>query len=145
MTMVLDRHRILGEHLRHTPRINFDSLVVTRETWRFDPSHLAFAFESDEVARYVAARRWWREAALPPQVFVRTRLEDKPFYVSVDSPFSVSVLGKAIRRLEREAVDSPSPIAFSEMLPRPDQCWLADAEGNKYSSEVRLVAFDLRE
>jgi hypothetical protein len=145
MTMVLDRHRILGEHLRHTPRVNFDSLVVARETWRFDPSDLAFAFESDEVARYVAARRWWLEAALPPQVFVRTGLEDKPFYVSVDSPFSVSVLGKAIRRLEREAVDSPSPIAFSEMLPRPDQCWLADAEGNKYSSEVRLVAFDLRE
>jgi len=31
-------------------------------------------------------------------------------------------------------------IRFTEMLPAPEQCWLADADGNRYVSELRLVA-----
>ena len=30
------------------------------------------------------------------------------------------------------------------MLPGPDQLWLADAEGRRYTSELRLVAVDGR-
>jgi len=29
------------------------------------------------------------------------------------------------------------------MLPAPDQTWLPDAEGNRYTSELRMVAVDL--
>jgi hypothetical protein len=28
------------------------------------------------------------------------------------------------------------------MLPGPDECWLADADGNHYVSELRMVAVD---
>ena len=28
------------------------------------------------------------------------------------------------------------------MLPTPEQCWLADADGNHYVSELRMVAVD---
>ncbi len=33
-------------------------------------------------------------------------------------------------------------ITFTQMLPAPDQCWLADAEGNHYVSELRMVAVE---
>jgi hypothetical protein len=29
------------------------------------------------------------------------------------------------------------------MLPGPDDCWLADQSGQRYTSELRLVAVDL--
>jgi hypothetical protein len=29
------------------------------------------------------------------------------------------------------------------MMPRPDQLWLPDAHGRRYTSELRLVALDL--
>jgi hypothetical protein len=29
------------------------------------------------------------------------------------------------------------------MLPGPDDCWLADQTGQRYTSELRLVAVDL--
>jgi hypothetical protein len=28
------------------------------------------------------------------------------------------------------------------MLPAPDECWLADADENRYVSELRIVAVD---
>jgi hypothetical protein len=31
-------------------------------------------------------------------------------------------------------------IRFTEMVPAPEQCWLRDPEGNRYVSELRLVA-----
>jgi hypothetical protein len=35
-------------------------------------------------------------------------------------------------------------IRFTEMLPTPDEAWLSDADGNRYVSELRLVALDDR-
>jgi len=29
------------------------------------------------------------------------------------------------------------------MLPGPDDCWLADQDGQRYTSELRMVAVDL--
>jgi hypothetical protein len=31
------------------------------------------------------------------------------------------------------------------MLPDPDHAWLPDAEGRRYTSELRLVAVDLKD
>ena len=33
-------------------------------------------------------------------------------------------------------------ISVSEMIPRLDQTWLPDAEGQRYTSELRIVAVD---
>ena len=30
-------------------------------------------------------------------------------------------------------------VTFTEMLPTPEQCWLMDAEGNRYASELRTI------
>jgi hypothetical protein len=33
-------------------------------------------------------------------------------------------------------------VAFTEMLPGPDELWLADAQGRRYTSELRVVVLD---
>ena len=49
----------------HTPRVTIDRVTVCRETWRFSPSELSFAFEKDEAERFLAARRFARSHDLP--------------------------------------------------------------------------------
>ena len=64
----------------------------------------------------------------------------KPVYVDFASPVSVDALAKLIRRGARE--DAATPVTVSEMLPDPRQCWLTDAQGNRYTSELRIVALN---
>jgi hypothetical protein len=43
----------------------------------------------------------------------------------------------------RQLGDQPDElVAVSEMLPRPEECWL-ELDGERYTSELRLVAVDL--
>lgn len=128
----------------HTPRVTFDRLVVSRESWSFEPAELAFAFEKDKAVRMVAARRWARAHHLPRFVFVKVPVEAKPFYLDFDSPIYVNMFAKAIRRTA-EANRPDHRITLSEMLPRADETWLRDAEGNRYTCELRLVARHLFE
>ncbi|HEY3873472.1 MAG TPA: hypothetical protein VGM10_34260, partial [Actinocrinis sp.] len=66
--------------------------------------------------------------------------EPRPFYVDLSSPVYVNILAKAIRRLARN--DPGGQLTFSEMLPTPEQTWLTDDRGRRYTSELRLVAVD---
>jgi hypothetical protein len=127
---------------KHTPRVTIDRLVVCRESWRFTPAEFEFAYEKDEAARFLAARRWRHEYGLPRFMFVKTKVERKPFYLDLDSPVYVNIFGKAVRRAA-ESSHAKSPITLSEMIPDHGQAWLPDAEGNRYTSEFRIVAVDL--
>ncbi|GFJ93750.1 hypothetical protein Prum_073920 [Phytohabitans rumicis] len=57
-----------------------------------------------------------------------------------DSPVYVNLFTKAARRLANH--DESARLTISEMLPTPAQTWLVDDRGNRYTSELRLVAFD---
>jgi hypothetical protein len=134
--------------------------VIARETWQFPADQLDFAATSDEAVRFAAARAWWRRESLPAQVFVKVPGETKPFFVDFTSPPYINILAKAVRRLQagtpgpqapsRSAVagekadDAVPVVQVSEMLPGLDQLWLSDHEGNRYTSECRVVAVDLR-
>ena len=49
----------------------------------------------------------------------------------------------ASKLIRKGAVDNPRTVlTVTEMLPNPGEWWLTDAEGNRYSSELRLVAVD---
>jgi hypothetical protein len=127
----------------HTPRIAIGSLVVSREQWRFRAEDLAFSAVRDEARRFALARAWWRDQALPRQVFVRTARGEKPVLVDFASPVCTTILSRIVRRLS----DSPEDvrwITMQEMLPGINQLWLRDAEQREYTSEFRLAAFDLR-
>jgi hypothetical protein len=142
MSVVLGLFKMLPAR-DHTPRISFDRLVVSRESWHFSPEDIGFAFEKNESARFAAARRWASGRGLPRFVFVKTSAEVKPFYVDFASPIYTAIFAKCIRRTVQSSAPQQS-IAVTEMLPGPDQSWLSDALGQRYTSELRLVAVDLQ-
>jgi hypothetical protein len=125
----------------HTPRITIDRLVVSREAWCCTPADLPFAVDKSEAERFIGARRWARAQGVPRFVFVKIPTERKPFYVDFDSPILVNMLAKAVRRAMQQ--DDQTPMIITEMLPRLDQAWLPDAKGQRYTSELRIVALDL--
>jgi hypothetical protein len=120
----------------HTPRLTIDRLVVERETWRLPARDPAFAWISGEHERFRAARRWREQRGLPRHVFVRTARDAKPLYADFDSPVLIDLLSRAVRR----AADDGDDVTISEMLPGPEHAWLPDAQGRRYTSELRLVA-----
>jgi hypothetical protein len=79
---------------------------------------------------------------MPRRVFAKSPLERKPMYVDVESPVLARILCRHARRAAAEAPDER--VRFTEMLPLPEQCWLADADGRRYASELRIVAVDVR-
>ncbi|MBC7978643.1 MAG: lantibiotic dehydratase, partial [Myxococcales bacterium] len=119
--------------LPHAPRITIDGVVVSRETWSFAPSELAFA-KASGLERFVAARRWAQHHGLPRFVFLRVPEEPKPCFVDLESPIYVESLARLVRKA--------STVSLSEMLPGLDQTWLVDAEGNTYTSELRMAVVD---
>ena len=129
------------EPAAHNPRVTVDRLVISRESWSFPAEELDFAFEKDEAERFLSARRWAREQKLPRFAFVKSPAEVKPVYVDFASTIYVHMLAKLIRRT---AEDEGATVTFSEMLPRTDQTWLPDSDGQTYTSEFRLVAVDLK-
>jgi lantibiotic biosynthesis dehydratase-like protein len=129
------------EPAAHSPRLTVDKLVISRESWSFPADELDFAFEKHEAKRFLAARRWARTHELPRFAFVKSPAEMKPVYVDFASTIYVDMLAKLIRRT---AEQSGSTVTFTEMLPRADQTWLPDADGQTYTSEFRVVAVDLQ-
>ncbi|WP_329008975.1 lantibiotic dehydratase [Streptomyces sp. NBC_01601] len=136
---VMDRFTLRPEG-EHTPRITVDRVIVARETWQLPVADADFADEKAEAARFVRARHWQRRNDLPRYVFVVSPTEPRPFYVDFDSPVYVTILAKAARRLARK--DPGARLKISEMLPTPEQAWLTDDEGRRYTSELRFVAVD---
>ena len=128
---------------RHVPRVLIDKLVIHRETWRFRKDDLGFAMEKDEGRRFLEARRWMKNRGVPQEMFVKSALEVKPFYLDLDSPVLVEILCRTIRRMNSSGGDSEE-LVFSEMLPGAKQLWLQDAEGASYTSELRFAVVDLK-
>jgi Lantibiotic dehydratase, N terminus len=117
----------------HGPRITIGRTVWRRETWDIPAEQ--------GPARPETAATWARDRGLPRRVFALSPSETKPVYIDFDSPVLTRIM---CRQLRRAAADHPGrPIRFTEMLPGPDDCWLTDQHGRRYTSELRLVAVDL--
>lgn len=127
----------------HGPRVTIDNVVVHRETWRVAPAAMTFAFADAEVDRFVGARRWARALGCPRYAFARSRTEVKPIFVDFHDPIAVNILARLVRRAA-EGVGGGDSIKIVEMLPAPDEAWLPDAAGHRYTSELRVVAVDQR-
>jgi hypothetical protein len=125
------------------PRLTIDRVVISRESWSFAPKEMTFAFERDELTRFLGARRWVRQHHLPRDMFVRVPTEKKPFQVDFASPACVSILSKAVR-LSAEDKSPTACVTLSEMLPAKHETWLIDREGHHYTAELRCVAVDQR-
>jgi hypothetical protein len=132
----------IASRQRHTPRVSLDRLVVCRESWSFAASELEFSNESDETERFLAVRRWAKRHQMPRYVFVSAPGERKPFYVDFDSTIYTNIFSKVVRSTSRRDPDD-QVMVITEMLPGPDNLWLTDAENNRYTCELRMVALDL--
>lgn len=118
-----------------SPRIAIDRLIIARRGWTIPSGEVSFATIADEGERFLEMHRWKRETGLPRWIFVRVPFEKKPWYVDFHSPVSVDAFAKLIRRAREEGAS----IRISEMLPTPEQCWLTDALGHRYTSELRIA------
>ena len=143
ISLILVHRMEIFQRRAHMPRILVDRLVLCRQSWSFDASELQFIHETNPDDRYLSARHWMRQHDLPRYVFARVPVEVKPIYVDFDSPLYVEILIKTIRRL-LASERAREPVTITEMLPNPDQLWLTDIEGCRYTSELRIVAKDLR-
>ncbi|MBV9450698.1 MAG: AMP-binding protein, partial [Streptosporangiaceae bacterium] len=125
----------------HAPRVTIDDLVVSRERWTLTASDPAFADVADESVRYLRARAWAASLGLPRHVFMRFAGERKPIYADLTSIASIDLISRALRRC-RQHVGPDATVTVTEMLPCPDQAWLTDAQGLRYTAELRMVAVD---
>ena len=123
----------------HRPRITIDRFVLSREQWVFQVTDSAWAFAKDEQERYRLARRWRADHQLPERVFYRVPVELKPTAVDFRSIVLVNLLAKNIRQTQAAG---HAQFSVTEMLPDLDQLWLTDREGRRYSSELRIIAYD---
>ncbi|WP_431899017.1 lantibiotic dehydratase [Nonomuraea sp. bgisy101] len=123
----------------HTPRVVVDNTVVFRETWSFRVAELDWISVRSDAEHFLAARRWRREHELPEIVFASVSSETKPVFVDLRSEVQVANLARLLRAV---AVNQDASVTFSEMLPGPEQSWLADSEGNRYTAELRLLFVD---
>jgi Lantibiotic dehydratase, N terminus len=117
---------------QHARRETIGRVVLRRESWRVPSGDVP------DDARQLAA--FARDRGMPRRLFAKSPLERKPMYVDVESPALARILCRHARQAAHEA--PAQPLRFSEMLPAPDGCWVADPEGNRYVSELRLVAVD---
>jgi hypothetical protein len=125
----------------HRPRITLDRFVLARESWTVAPRDAGWAFRTDERDRFAAARAWMSERAMPERVFVKAPVEIKPSVVDFSSLVLVNTLAKAIRRTDEQDAGT---LTFTEMVPNPGDLWLTDAQGARYTSELRMVAVEAR-
>jgi hypothetical protein len=119
-------------HADHAERVTVGRTVLRRESWSVAADEIPR--DAHELAAFA------RDRGMPRRLFAKSPLERKPIYVDVESPALTRVL---CRHARQAAAQAPGVmIRFTEMLPTPEQCWLADPEGNRYVSELRLVAVD---
>lgn len=118
----------------HVPRVTIDGTVLCREQWRFIGDALPKLDGRGGPAQFTAARQWAAQHGMPRFVFIKVPEEPKPTYLDFASPLLVSMFAKTLR--------AASSLTVSEMLPSIEECWLPDAEGSVYTSELRLIAVD---
>jgi hypothetical protein len=74
-------------------------------------------------------------------VFCKFTGERKPIYADLTSLASIDLMSRSLRRARRNA-GADATVTVTEMLPTPDQAWLTDAQGHRYTAELRMVAVD---
>ncbi|MFC7613064.1 lantibiotic dehydratase [Actinokineospora soli] len=125
----------------HTPRITVDRLVVARETWRTTAGASGLVDARGDADCFLAARRLRQALGLPERVFVKIGTETKPCYVDFTAP----VFALSLCAMVRAAAAQGGPdvaVSISEALPEPERSWVPDAQGRRYTSELRLHLVD---
>ena len=122
----------------HRPRMTIGRLVVAREAWRLDLAPLTPWRRLSSRERYVEVRRLARSLGWPRWIFYRLPGEPKPLYLDLDSLCFVELFARMASAAASRGI---STVDITEMLPTPEQCWLSDCRGERYTSEWRMLFF----
>lgn len=121
----------------HSPRVTIGRLIVSRERWHVPIQDCDWANQLDERRRYLGMREWVAQLGFPRRVFCSVSVEMKPLYVDFTSVPLTNALATMLRRMAR---DKPGGnLVISEMVPDVEDSWLADGDGQAYTSELRMV------
>jgi hypothetical protein len=135
--LVVNRFK-LRKPAPYLPRVLLDDLMICRRSWRLRAADLSeWARHSGKLAGHL------RSLGLPRYVFAKTALEAKPFFVDLSAPLLLRNLTCAVR-LANHASDPTAYVDLVEMQPGPDDLWLTDSTGDRYTAEFRFVAVDNR-
>ncbi|KHL08944.1 lantibiotic biosynthesis dehydratase-like protein [Mumia flava] len=134
--LVADRFSLRGPAPHH-PRLMLDDVVVAREAWHLPVTELP---DAPGDYRHRALRARLGELGMPRWVFARTPDQPKPYLVDRDAPLSLRNLARGLRR--SAGSDPDATITFTEMLPAPDELWMAGPGGEPHTSELRIVVHD---
>jgi Lantibiotic dehydratase, N terminus len=136
--LAVSQFRMSGDG-RYEARVSIDDLVVRRRGWYFTAADLPGGVISRRGYHWRVLADHLAAAGLPRYLFAKSPLEPKPFFVDVRSPLLVTNLARSWRRMpEHERLE------IREMLPGPEELWLTDSSGQRYTAELRLVAVDRR-
>lgn len=126
-----------SEGVVYWPRFTSGRVVLFRRRWLFSPGTAPEPpnekGKPDRLAGEFFARvhRWRHLHGLPRHLFVHTTNDPKPYYVDLESPLLVTLLMRSLTPSEGE---TPPTLYASEMLPGPEDLWVADRRGH-YASE----------
>ncbi|NUR70872.1 MAG: hypothetical protein HOU81_08625 [Hamadaea sp.] len=132
----------LFEPAAHRPRVQIDRLVVSRERWQLPLTVFADLPEARRDQVVVHLRGVAAEHGLPEAAFWVVAGEAKPIYADLADDTLADALWAKLRRGRQRRPDGS--VTVSEMLPGPDQLWLRDADGRRYTSEFRVTCVDSR-
>jgi hypothetical protein len=118
-----------SEAWHHLPRLTLDDFLVNPERWTPGENLVDALRASKGSERYLAWRRYVREAGIPDLVYIRTGGAEEPFLLSSDSALAVDLLG---RRLHKHG----GPLFIQEAWPSPRNSWLQDERGFHYAAEL---------
>lgn len=136
--LAVDRFQLRGP-ARHRGRLLLDEVVIARESWQLPVGEVPLPPASGADYGHRELRSWLADLGTPRWLFARTPRQPKPWLVDRQAPLSLRNLARSVRKLAED--DPDGTLTLVEMLPSPDQLWLADADG-RYTSELRVVAVD---
>ncbi|MFE7528115.1 lantibiotic dehydratase [Kitasatospora sp. NPDC057542] len=108
------------------PEVALGSVVLQRSRWQVPTAALA---APEPEARFLALRRLARDTGTR-FVFCRSAHERKPYLIDLASPLAADLISHVARDAEQLGVE--------RMAPGPDELWLRDSEGRRYTSELRM-------
>lgn len=108
------------------PEVTVDGVVLQRARWTLDTGRLGLPAPH---ARFLELRRIARRTG-QRFLFCRSPRERKPYLVDLASPLAADLVAHVARDAERLTAEA--------MSPGPDELWLRDAEGRRYTCELRM-------
>ncbi|MGW7364410.1 lantibiotic dehydratase [Streptomyces sp. NPDC054841] len=108
------------------PEVSLGSVVLQRSRWQVPAAALA---APEPSARFLELRRLARDTG-GRFVFCRSAQERKPYLVDLASPLAADLISHVAR--------GAGELGVERMAPGPEGLWLRDAEGRRYTSELRM-------